>query len=116
MSEHPHLLRLDLAALQAAVGQDVQDRHAALDQHRGDQLVAVFVDTGLLRKDEGEQVASAFRRYLGAELLTIEASDEFFSALKGVTEPEEKRKIVGEKFIRVFEQQAMQLGQPKFLV
>jgi GMP synthase (glutamine-hydrolysing) len=102
----------------AAVSGGVDSSVAAALVHKaiGDQLVAVFVDTGLLRKNEGEQVASAFRRYLGAELLTIEASDEFFSALKGVTEPEEKRKIVGERFIRVFEQQAMQLGQPKFLV
>jgi GMP synthase (glutamine-hydrolysing) len=82
----------------------------------GDQLVAVFVDTGLLRKNEGEQVASAFRGNLGAELLTVEASEEFFSALQGVTDPEQKRKIVGEKFIRVFEREALQLGQPRFLV
>ncbi|MGZ9235669.1 MAG: GMP synthase (glutamine-hydrolyzing), partial [Anaerolineales bacterium] len=81
-----------------------------------DQLVAVFVDTGLLRKNEGEQVASAFRGSLGAELLTVEASDEFFSALEGVTEPERKRKIVGERFIRVFERQALELGHPRFLV
>jgi GMP synthase (glutamine-hydrolysing) len=102
----------------AAVSGGVDSSVAAALVHKaiGDQLVAVFVDMGLLRKNEGEQVASAFRRYLGAELLTIEAADEFFSALKGVTEPEKKRKIVGEKFIRVFEQQAMQLGQPKFLV
>jgi len=78
--------------------------------------VAVFVDTGLLRKDEGGQVASAFRDNLHAELITVNASDEFFAALDGVTEPEEKRRAVGEKFIRIFEEQAKQLGQPKFLV
>ncbi len=102
----------------AAVSGGVDSSVAAALVHKaiGDQLVAVFVDTGLLRKNEGEQVASAFRRYLGAELLTIEASDEFFSALQGATEPEQKRKIVGEKFIRVFERQAKQLDQPKFLV
>ena len=82
----------------------------------GDQLAAVFVDTGLLRKDEGEQVAFAFRNNLNAELVSVDAGDEFFSALKGVTEPEQKRRIVGEKFIRVFEEQAKKLGQPKFLV
>ncbi|MDX1378564.1 MAG: hypothetical protein R3307_06930 [Anaerolineales bacterium] len=59
---------------------------------------------------------SAFRDNLHAELLTVDAADEFFSALEGVTDPENKRKIVGEKFIRVFEQQAKKLGQPKFLV
>ena len=102
----------------AAVSGGVDSSVAAALVHRaiGDQLVAVFVDTGLLRKNEGEQVASAFRGNLGAELIAVEASNEFFSALKDVTEPEEKRKIVGEKFIRVFEQQAVQLGQPRFLV
>jgi GMP synthase (glutamine-hydrolysing) len=102
----------------AAVSGGVDSSVAAALVHKaiGDQLVAVFVDTGLLRRNEGEQVASAFRGHLGAELLTVEASDEFFSALKGVTEPEEKRRIVGEKFIRVFEEQAKQLGQPRFLV
>ena len=102
----------------AAVSGGVDSSVAAALVHKaiGDQLVAVFVDTGLLRKNEGEQVASAFRGNLGAELLTVEASDEFFSALRGVTEPEQKRKIVGEKFIRVFEREALQLGQPRFLV
>jgi GMP synthase (glutamine-hydrolysing) len=102
----------------AAVSGGVDSSVAAALVHEaiGDQLVAVFVDTGLLRKNEGEQVASAFRGNLGAELVTVEASDEFFAALKGVTEPEEKRRIVGEKFIRIFERQALQLGQPRFLV
>ncbi|HSL30563.1 MAG TPA: glutamine-hydrolyzing GMP synthase [Anaerolineales bacterium] len=102
----------------AAVSGGVDSSVAAALVHKaiGDQLVAVFVDTGLLRKHEGEQVASAFRGHLGAELLTVEASEEFFSALRGNTEPEEKRKIVGERFIRVFERQARDLGQPRFLV
>ena len=102
----------------AAVSGGVDSSVAAALVHKaiGDQLVAVFVDTGLLRKNEGEQVASAFRGNLGAELITVEASEEFFSALRGVTEPEQKRKIVGEKFIRVFEAQAKQLSQPRFLV
>lgn len=102
----------------AAVSGGVDSSVAAALVHKavGDQLVAVFVDTGLLRKNEGEQVASAFRNHLHSELIAVDASDEFFSALKGVTDPEQKRKIVGEKFIRIFEQQAKQLGQPKFLV
>ncbi|MGZ9224798.1 MAG: glutamine-hydrolyzing GMP synthase [Anaerolineales bacterium] len=102
----------------AAVSGGVDSSVAAALVHKaiGDQQMAVFVDTGLLRKNEGEQVASAFRGHLGAELLTVDASDRFLDALKGVTEPEEKRRIVGEKFIRVFEEQAKQLGQPKFLV
>ncbi len=82
----------------------------------GDQLVCVFVDTGLLRANEGEQVASAFRGGLGAELITVEASDDFLGALKGQTDPEQKRKIVGEKFIRIFEREAKNVGLPKFLV
>jgi GMP synthase (glutamine-hydrolysing) len=102
----------------AAVSGGVDSSVASALVHKavGDQLVALFVDTGLLRKDEGGQVASAFRDNLHAELITVNASDEFFSALAGVTEPEKKRKIVGEKFIRVFEEQAKQLGSPKFLV
>ncbi len=102
----------------AAVSGGVDSSVAAALVHKaiGDQLVAVFVDTGLLRQGEGEQVASAFRNNLHSELITVDASDEFFSALAGVTEPEQKRRIVGEKFIRVFEQQAKQIGQPKFLV
>jgi len=102
----------------AAVSGGVDSSVAAALVHKaiGDQLICMFVDTGLLRHDEGGQVASAFRGGLGVELITVEASDEFFSALKGVTEPEQKRKIVGEKFIRIFEAQAKQLGQPRFLV
>jgi GMP synthase (glutamine-hydrolysing) len=102
----------------AAVSGGVDSSVAAALVHKaiGDQLVAVFVDTGLLRKNEGEQVASAFRDNLHAELITVDAADEFFSALHGVTEPEQKRKIVGEKFIRIFEAQAKQTGQPRFLV
>ena len=102
----------------AAVSGGVDSSVAAALVHKaiGDQLVAVFVDTGLLRQGEGEQVAATFREQMGAELVTVDAADEFLSALKGVTEPEKKRKIVGEKFIRIFEEQAKQLGQPKFLV
>ena len=102
----------------AAVSGGVDSSVAAALVHEaiGDQLVAVFVDTGLLRKNEGEQVAAAFRNHLHSELITVDASDEFLSALAGVTEPEQKRRIVGEKFIRVFESQAKQVGQPRFLV
>ncbi len=102
----------------AAVSGGVDSSVAAALVHKaiGDQLVCVFVDTGLLRHEEGAQVASAFRGGLGMELITVEASEEFLSALKGETDPEKKRKIVGEKFIRIFETQAKQVGQPKFLV
>ena len=102
----------------AAVSGGVDSSVAAALVHKaiGDQLVCVFVDTGLLRANEGKQVASAFREGLGAELVTVNAADDFLGALKGVTDPEQKRKIVGEKFIRVFEREAKNVGQPRFLV
>ena len=102
----------------AAVSGGVDSSVAAALVHKaiGDQLVCVFVDTGLLRANEGAQVASAFREGLGAELITVDAADEFLSALKGQTDPETKRRIVGEKFIRIFEREAKSLGQPRFLV
>jgi GMP synthase (glutamine-hydrolysing) len=102
----------------AAVSGGVDSSVAAALVHRsvGDQLVAVFVDTGLLRKDEPEQVVRTFRQEMGAELVAVDAADEFFAALKGITDPEQKRRIVGEKFIRIFEREARRLGAPKFLV
>ncbi|MCA1900354.1 MAG: glutamine-hydrolyzing GMP synthase [Chloroflexi bacterium] len=102
----------------AAVSGGVDSTVAAALVHKavGDQLVSIFVDTGLMRHKEGEQVASALRDGLGVELITVAASGDFFAALKGVTDPEQKRKIVGEKFIRIFEREAKNVGQPKFLV
>ncbi len=82
----------------------------------GDQLRAVFVDTGLLRQDERRQVEAAFDPVLGAQLNIVDASEAFLNALAGVSEPERKRRIIGETFIRVFEAQARALGQPRFLV
>jgi len=82
----------------------------------GPQLSTVFIDTGLLRQNEREQVQSAFTDALDMDLVTIDASDEYFSALKGVTDPETKRKAIGELFIRLFEQQSLKVGQPPFLV
>ncbi len=101
----------------AAVSGGVDSSVAAALIHKavGEQLVCIFVDTGLMRHREGEEVAAAFRNGLGAELLTMDASEEFFEALQGETDPERKRKIVGEKFIRVFEKHAKALGEIKFL-
>jgi GMP synthase (glutamine-hydrolysing) len=82
----------------------------------GDQLSTVFIDTGLLRQGEVAQVQQAFARALGMELTTIDASESYFSALTGVTDPEAKRKIIGERFIRLFEEQAAKVGNPPFLV
>ena len=102
----------------AAVSGGVDSTVAAALVHRavGDRLVSVFVDTGLLRQGEPEQVVSAFHNLPGAELVPVDAAAEFLGALQGVTDPEQKRRIVGEKFIRVFEAQAAKLGKPKFLV
>lgn len=82
----------------------------------GPQLSTVFIDTGLLRQNEREQVQTAFTDALDMDLTTIDASDEYFSALQGITEPEKKRKVIGELFIRLFEKQALKVGQPPFLV
>ena len=82
----------------------------------GDQLVAVFVNNGLLRLGETSQVVDAFQDTMGAELITVDAVDDFMSALQDITDPEQKRRIIGEKFIRIFETQARQLGMPRFLV
>jgi GMP synthase (glutamine-hydrolysing) len=106
------------ARVLAAVSGGVDSSVAAALVHRaiGDQLTAIFVDTGLLRKDEPEQVVKAFGEMLGVELVAVHAAEEYFSALQGQTDPEQKRKIVGEKFIRIFEREAKALGQPPFLV
>jgi len=106
------------ARVLAGVSGGVDSSVAAALVHRavGDQLVGVFVDTGLLRKNEREEVDAAFRKNLGVELVTVDAIEEFMDKLQGVTDPEQKRKIIGETFIRVFETQARQLGKPPFLV
>jgi GMP synthase (glutamine-hydrolysing) len=82
----------------------------------GDQLSTVFIDTGLLRQGEVKQVQQAFTRALGMELTTIDASESYFAALAGITDPEVKRKIIGERIIRLFEEQAAKVGNPPFLV
>lgn len=103
-----------LAAVSGGVDSSVAT--ALVHQAVGDRLVAVFVDNGLLRQGEARQVIQAFRQSLGMELLTIDASRQFLKALEGVTDPEEKRRRIGEVFIRVFEAQAEKLGWPRFLV
>ncbi len=90
---------------------------AAALVHRavGDQLTCVLVDHGLLRKNEAEQVVETFRDR-GMKLIHVDATDRFLARLEGATEPEEKRKIIGEEFIRVFEEEAEKLPDVRFLV
>jgi GMP synthase (glutamine-hydrolysing) len=82
----------------------------------GDQLVCVFVDTGLLRLGEAEQVEQTFRDQFAVELVHVKAADRFFAALDDVIDPERKRKTIGELFIRVFEETARDLDSARFLV
>jgi GMP synthase (glutamine-hydrolysing) len=82
----------------------------------GDQLTCVFVDTGLLRRNEAEQVEHTFRRQFAIDLVHIKAGDRFLGALDDVIDPERKRKIIGELFIRVFEEAARDLDHARFLV
>jgi len=97
-------------------GVDSSVATALVQKAVGEQLVAVFVDTGLLRKDEAVGVIHTFRDNVGAELIAVDAANDYFTSLAGVIEPEEKRRIIGEKFIRIFEEQAHALGMPKYLV
>lgn len=106
------------ASVLSAVSGGVDSTVATTLVHRavGNQLRAVFVNTGLLRLNEAAQVESVLKEHLCIPLVTVDASTDYFAALKGVTEPEEKRRIIGAKFIEVFEQEAARAGEPPFLV
>lgn len=103
-----------LCALSGGVDSSV----AAALVHRavGDRLTCVFVNHGLLRQGEAEQVQQAFGEAMGMNLVYVDASQRFLEKLAGITEPEEKRKIIGHEFIRVFEEEARKLGRVDFLV
>lgn len=81
----------------------------------GDQLVCVFVNHGMLREGEPEQVIQTFEQEMGMSLIAVDAVEEYLSALAGVTDPEEKRCIIGEKFVRIFERESARLGHFDFL-
>jgi len=101
-----------------ALSGGVDSTVAATLVHRavGDQLACVFVDHGLLREGEAKATLSQFREHLGLDVTAVDASERFLAALEGVTDPEEKRRIIGETFIRVFEEEASKLGDAAFLL
>ena len=116
-----------VAAIRAQVGGEraicglsggVDSSVAAALVHRavGNQLTCVYVDTGLMRRGESEQVVETFRRSMGIELIHVDAGERFFEKLRGVTEPEAKRKAIGELFVRIFEEHTGGLTDAKFLV
>ncbi len=117
---HTSIIEAQVAKVRAQVGPSrvicalsggVDSAVAAALVHKaiGDQLTCVFVDTGLMRAGEGEQVEDTFRRQFHVDLVHVKAADRFFGALAGVTDPEAKRKIIGELFIRIFEEVALDL-------
>src|SRR3990172_2339765 len=110
--------QVGVAAAIAGVSGGVDSAVAAALVHRalGSRLTCLFIDTGLLRLGEGESVVRAFRDSLGARLLSLDAGDDFLTALAGVTDPETKRRIIGEKFVRIFEAEAGKVGGARFLV
>ncbi len=103
-----------LCALSGGVDSSV----AALLVHRaiGDRLICVFVDHGLMRKNEGDQVVAAFRDHFHVPLIAVDAEQRYLEKLRGVIDPEQKRKIIGNEFIRIFEEEAARLDGIKFLV
>jgi GMP synthase (glutamine-hydrolysing) len=100
-----------------ALSGGVDSAVAALIIHRaiGDRLTCVFVNNGLLRLGEAEQVVTTFREHFHVPLVAVDAVEEFLAALDGVADPEQKRKIIGEKFVRIFEREARRAGDVQFL-
>ena len=96
-------------------GVDSSVAAALIQRAIGTQLTCVFVDTGLLRLAEGQQVIDTFQKHMGMKLIAIEATERFMTALKGVSDPEEKRKIIGREFVHVFQEEAAKLPNAKWL-
>ena len=121
------IIDTQVAAIRAQVGDKraicglsggVDSSVAAALVHRaiGSKLTCVYVDTGLMRKGESDQVVEMFRRNMGIELIHVDAGAQFFDKLRGVTEPEAKRKAIGELFVRIFEQNTGGVTDAEFLV
>jgi GMP synthase (glutamine-hydrolysing) len=96
-------------------GVDSSVAAALIHRAIGQQLTCVFVDTGLLRLDEGRQVIDTFDKHMGMKLIAIDATRRFMDALQGVADPEEKRKIIGREFVHVFQEEAAKLPNAKWL-
>ncbi|HVX05993.1 MAG TPA: glutamine-hydrolyzing GMP synthase [Rhodanobacteraceae bacterium] len=88
---------------------------ALLEKAIGNQLTCVFVDTGLLRAGEGDQVMDTMARHMGVRVIRVDASDRFFDALRGIDDPEAKRKVIGKLFVEVFDEEAQKLAGVKWL-
>lgn len=105
----------DQVLLGLSGGVDSAVAAALLHKAIGDQLTCVFVDNGLLRLNEASAVMSTFKEHMGIKVIQVDASTQFYEALKGVSDPEQKRKIIGKVFIDVFDKEAAQLSQVKWL-
>ena len=110
-----HQVGKDEVILGLSGGVDSSVTAALIHRAIGDQLTCVFVDNGLLRLHEREQVAQTFRDNMGMKLIVVDASDRFMDALAGVTDPEDKRKIIGRLFVEVFQEEAEKLQNAKWL-
>jgi GMP synthase (glutamine-hydrolysing) len=97
-------------------GVDSSVAAALVHEAIGPQLTCVYVDTGLMRKNESAQIVETYRRHMNLELIHVDAGDRYFEALAGITEPEAKRKAIGELFIRIFEENTGGLTEAAFLV
>ena len=97
-------------------GVDSSVAAALVSRAVGDRLTCIFVDHGLLRKNEAEEVMHFYRENMGLNVIEVDAKDYFLSQLKGVEEPERKRKIIGESFVRVFEREAKKIGGAELLL
>lgn len=110
-----HQVGKDEVILGLSGGVDSSVTAALIHRAIGDQLTCVFVDNGLLRLHEREQVAQTFRDNMGMKLIVVDASDRFMDALAGVTDPEAKRKVIGRLFVEVFQEEAEKLQNAKWL-
>ena len=124
---HASVIASQVEAVRAQVGSGhvlcalsggVDSAVAAALVHRavGDQLTAVFIDTGLMRAGEGDQVEATFLKQFAIELVHVKAAERFFRALAGLTDPEQKRKVIGQLFIRLFEEVALERKDARYLV